>query len=113
MVPARAYVREPVPVSLTVRNAGPDPIELFLFGRTPTLDVVVTSEDGETLWHKLDDEAIPAILQVYALRPMEQIEQWTVWHPRDEVTGRCTVTGKLLTEGEPIEATSVVTVTRR
>ena len=99
-------------ISLTVENDTPRTIDLYLRGRTPTFDVVVTRVDGEIVWQRLENDIIPAIVSLRTLASAERLELTTVW---DQRTGRgsaaeigeYTARGILLLEGESQETKSV------
>jgi flagellar hook assembly protein FlgD len=78
-------------------------------GRSPTFDVIISREDGVTVWHRLQNEIIPAIALVRTLAPSEQFEITTEWDGRDSAgkpvtAGTYTARGRLLVEGEPLQA---------
>ena len=99
-------------ISLTIENDTPRTIDLYLRGRTPTFDVIVTRADGEIVWQRLENEIIPAIVRLRTLAAAERLELTTVW---DQRTGRgraaeigeYTARGVLLLEGESQETKSV------
>ena len=93
-----------VPIRLRVQNRTREPVDLYLRGRTPTFDVVV-----EVVWRRLENEIVPAILQLRTLGPSERLELEAVWDQRTSSgrpaePGEYTARGLLLTEGEPMEA---------
>ena len=99
-------------ISLTVENDTPRTIDLYLRGRTPTFDVIVTRADGAIVWQRLEDEIIPAIVSLRTLGSAERLEMATVWDQRTgrgsaAEIGKYTARGILLLEGESQETKSV------
>lgn len=99
-------------ISLTVENDTPRTIDLYLRGRTPTFDVIVTRADGEIVWQRLENEIIPAIVSLRTLASAEGLELATVWDQRtgrgsSAEAGEYTARGVLLLEGESQETKSV------
>jgi hypothetical protein len=99
-------------ITLRVRNPGDHAIDVYMRGRFPTFDVIISREDGARVWHLLQNEIIPAIALVRTLAPSEQFEISAEWDGRDS-SGKPVVAGKyiarahLLVEGEPLQAPSV------
>jgi hypothetical protein len=93
---------------LVVRNTSSHSEELILRGREPTLEVVVSRESGDVVWHSLEGRVIPAVLQMYPLAPEEKLEVSTVWDQRREkrqpLVGTYVVRASLLAEGASIAA---------
>jgi hypothetical protein len=92
-----------------VRNPGDHAIDVYMRGRSPTFDVIISRDDGATMWHRLQNEIIPAIALVRTLAPSEQFEITTEWDGRDSAgkpvtAGNYTARGRLLVEGEPLQA---------
>lgn len=103
-LPRKVMSGETVPITLRVRNAGADTLELCLRGRTITFDVDVTRGDGRAVWRRLEGQVIPAILQIRQLAPGESLVLNADWDQRgndgDVVPpGSYTVEGTLLTDG--------------
>lgn len=99
-------------ITLRVRNPGDHAIDLYMRGRTPTFDVIISREHGATVWHRLQNEIIPAIALVRTLSPSEQFELSDEWDGRDSsgnpvVAGNYTARARLLVEGEPLQAPPV------
>jgi hypothetical protein len=91
---------------LRVRNLGDRPIDLYLRGRTFTVDVIAQRTDGDTLWRRLDGEIIPAMIHHQRLVPKRSIAipvawTWTLG------TGEYQLQALLLTEGEPLPSNRV------
>ena len=112
MLPGRVRAGEPVPITLTVENRAPHAIDVYLRGRTPTFDVVVTRPDGAVAWRRLENEIIPAMLQVRTLGPAERLDLVTEWDQRTNRgrpidAGEYSARGLLLVEGDPLETSSV------
>jgi len=105
-VPARVPAGRPVPIVLRATNVSGRQRELYLLGRTATFDVTVMAEDGRTVWRRLQDSTVPAILQVRMLAPGEVLEARYDWDQRTNDgaaagPGRYTVRGALLTGSPP------------
>lgn len=107
VVPPEVRAGEVVPLTMRVRNVSARPRDLYLRGRSPTLDVIITTPNGDTLWHRLRDEVIPAILGLRALGPGEELEIEARWDQRTEdgmaaAPGEYQARGVLLTDGDPL-----------
>lgn len=94
--------------TLRVRNQAHRPLDLYLRGRTPTMDVIVTGPGGEVVWRRLEDEIIPAIVQLRVLQPGQQLEVTAEWDQRTRAGSRVApgpyaARGSLLTEGKPLD----------
>src|SRR5215213_8598683 len=83
VLPSRIRSGAPVPISLRVSNRASRTIDMYLFGREPTLDVIVENSRGETVWRRLHGEIIPAILNIRSLAPAETIEVPASWDQTD------------------------------
>ena len=99
-------------ISLTIENDTARTIDLYLRGRSPTFDVVVTRADGEIVWHRLESDILPAIVSLRTLASAERLELSTVWDQRTDrggaaEVGEYTARGVLLLEGESQETKSV------
>lgn len=111
-IPARLQVGESVTISLVVQNRTRRPLDLYLRGRSPTFDVVITRPAGEVVWQRLEHEIIPAIVNLRPLTPEERLELRVIWEPRDREgellePGEYSARGLLLTEGDPLETPPV------
>ena len=112
-VPAGVRAGAPVPIVLRVENVSPRPVELYLRGRTIAFDVVVARADGGVVWRRLEDEVIPAVVQVRALAPNETLELRAEWDQRTArgaavPAGEYVARGLLLTDRpEPLETPPV------
>lgn len=91
-----------VPIVIRVTNTTSAPVDLYLRGREVTFDIVVTDTAGSELWRRLEDETIPAILQLKTLRAGETIELRDEWNQR-------TRSGRPVGIGEYQVSASVVT----
>jgi len=102
-----------VSITLRVQNITERPLDLYLRGRTIAFDIVVTREDGSVAWRRLQDEIIPAIIQLRTLAPGETLELRAEWNQRantgDQVgPGTYMVQSFLLTDGpEPLQSPAV------
>jgi len=106
-MPERVATDEPVPITLEVRNVTDRSIDLYLTGRPIAFDLVVTEEDGEVVWRRLEGEVIPMVLRIETLEPGVALEFEETWDQRSNAgefvpPGTYTVRGKLLTEDEPL-----------
>jgi Intracellular proteinase inhibitor len=111
VAPARVRAGEAVPIRLRARNVTEKPLDLYLRGRSPTLDVIVARPSGDVVWRRLEGEIIPAIVHLRPLAPGEQLEIAASWNQRTNAgrpvdPGEYVVTGLLLVEGEPLRAPS-------
>lgn len=111
VVPPEVRRGDVVDVAFRMQNTGTRPIELYLRGRSITVDIVIT-RGQDTVWHRLADEAIPAIIQLRALAPGEVIEVYAPWNQQSGSGGRAAagdyaVRGMLLTEGRALETAPV------
>ena len=106
-LPDRVAPGEPVPITFRVENATDRSLDLYLTGRPIAFDLIVTAEDGRTVWRRLEDETIPMVLRIQSLAPGETLELGETWDQRSNAgefvpPGTYTVRGKLLTEDEPL-----------
>ena len=72
-------------ITLRVRNPGDHAIDVYMRGRSPTFDVIISREDGTKVWHLLQNEIIPAIALVRTLAPAEQFEVSAEWDGHDSL----------------------------
>ena len=96
-------------ITLRVRNPGDHAIDVYMRGRSPTFDVIISREDGAQVWHRLQNEIIPAIALVRTLAAGEQFEISAEWDGRDSsgkpvVAGNYSARALLLVEGAPLQA---------
>jgi hypothetical protein len=73
-LPARVRVGETVTIAFFAQNQTQRVLDLYLRGRSPTFDVVIARPTGEVLWQRLEDEIIPAIVNLRTLAPDERLE---------------------------------------
>jgi hypothetical protein len=111
-LPARVRVGETVTIAFFAQNQTQRVLDLYLRGRSPTFDVVIARPTGEVLWQRLEDEIIPAIVNLRTLAPDERLELRVIWEPRNRdgellEAGAYSARGLLLTEGEPLETPPV------
>ena len=112
LLPRSARAGEPISIRLRVENRTQHRIDLYLRGRTPTFDVIVARSDGVVVWHRLEDEVIPAIVSFRALAPGDHLELAATWNQRTKKrqtvgAGSYTARGLLLVEGSPLETPRV------
>jgi intracellular proteinase inhibitor BsuPI len=106
----------PVTFRLLVRNTSEQTVDLYLRGREPTADVVVSSERGDVVWHSLAGLVVPAVLQIRSLTPGDALDVSVVWDQRranaPPPPGRYVVRASLLVEGEAIESSATFVIAR-
>lgn len=107
LVPDSVRAGEPVRFTLRVQNRSQRALDLYLRGRTPTLDVVLTDTAGAVVWRRFEGQVIPAIVHLRTLGPGEQFELEATWDQRTApgtwaTPGSYTARGLLLAEGEPL-----------
>lgn len=103
IAPATARRGRRVPLKLRVRNTNDTSVDLYLMGRDPTFDVVVTSVEGAPVWRRLEGAVIPAVLRVLPLRAGEILDLKGWWDQRSSIgeivePGDYLVTAILLTD---------------
>lgn len=81
-VPRDVRAGQAVAIVLRVRNTSSRPVDLYLTGREPVLDVIVTRAAGDTVWHRLAAETIPAIAMIRPLAAGETMETAARWDQR-------------------------------
>jgi len=106
VVPERIASGEQMQVTFRVENVSGRPLELYLRGRTIAFNVIIM-RDGEVVWRRLDDDAIPAILRLEMLERGGILELTDSWDQRSAKgervpPGEYTVRVELLTDREPI-----------
>jgi len=100
---------EPVPIAIRLENTGKRPLDLYLRGRTIAFDIFVNRPDGTVVWQRLENEIIPAIIQLKVLQPGEVVVLKDKWTQRDNqakpvAPGSYVVRGAVLTDGlAPLE----------
>jgi hypothetical protein len=107
--PARVRTGEHVTFTLVVRNGTGRPMDLYLRGRTPTMDLVVETVVGAVVWRQLEGAIIPAIALLHQLPAEGQLEVPVTWDQRTREgapvgPGRYRVRGSLLVETGLMEA---------
>lgn len=97
-----------VELRLVVTNESSKPVDLYLRGREPTMDVEVTRENGNVVWRRLEGEIIPAVLHVYTLARRAHLYVDAMWDLRVEgesvTPGDYVVNAFLLAEDSPVAA---------
>lgn len=93
-----------IPITLHIENKNAEPLELYLRGREPTYDLIVTARDGDVVWRRLEKEVVPAILRLELLEPGQILYFRDSWNQRDNAgepvpPGSYTVRGTVLTDG--------------
>lgn len=102
-MPSTARAGEGIRVALHVRNGGPDPVELPLLGRAPTLEVVVADGAGRRVWNLLHGETVQAALSLHPLPAGETLVRGCGFGARGNdgaplAPGAYTVTAEILAE---------------
>jgi hypothetical protein len=106
--PERARLGSTIPIVIRLENVGETPLELYLRGRTVAYDILIRDGNGRVVWHRLEGEIVPGIIQVRILNPREALEfshEWDQRTNRQEVVeaGLYTAEGLVLTDGpEPL-----------
>jgi hypothetical protein len=108
-VPREARAGDAVRVVLRVRNGAGRAVDVYLRGREPTLDVVVETAAGDTVWRRLEGAVIPAIVGLRPLAPGQTLEVAAVWDQRGRAgrpvePGDYVVRAALLGESAPLTA---------
>jgi hypothetical protein len=100
--PATAPAGEPVPIVLRLTNRTARALTLTLQGRPLAYDVSVITEQGVTVWRRLEGEVVTAILALRTLAPGASLTFEAVWngqdHGRPARPGRYRVEGRLPTD---------------
>ena len=111
--PARE-IRSGAAVTFTLRaeNTAGRALDLYLTGREPTIDVELLDASGRSLWRRLEDEVVPAILQLVPLAAGDSLVVRATWpgrlrDGRAPEPGDYTARARLLTEGGSIESPTV------
>ena len=102
-MPSDVALGAPVPITLRVENTSARMLTLSVRGRTPTFDVRVIGERGDTVWHRLADQVVPAVVQIRELAPGEALVVGDTWPQRTNrgasaPAGRYAVHATLLTD---------------
>lgn len=102
--PDRAPVGSMVPIVIRLENAGEARLELYLRGRTIAYDILIRDPTGRVVWHRLEGEIVPGIIQLRILKPREVLElshEWDQRTNREELVepGLYTAEGLVLTDG--------------
>lgn len=97
-LPARARIREVVPLIIRVVNTSSTPVQLYFTGREITVDLLILDDQGLSL-RKLDGQPLQAILRLETLGAGDTLTVRDAWH--FERAGRYSVTAMLLGEAAP------------
>ena len=82
MVVPQASYGETVQIKLTLRNVSDEPVSFYL-GGGPGHDFVVTTPDGEEVWHSMCAKISNAALFSETLEPGEELEFIGEWEQVD------------------------------
>jgi hypothetical protein len=101
----------PVRIRLVVENLTDRSLDLYLRGRQISFDLVVEARAGDTVWRRLENEVIPAILRLETLAPRQSLTLEDTWDQRSNQGARVPpgayrVHAELLTEGDPLVSPS-------
>ncbi|MBA3343647.1 MAG: hypothetical protein H0T48_17660 [Gemmatimonadaceae bacterium] len=103
IAPATVRRGRRIPFKLRVGNASDTSLDLYLRGREPTFDIVVTDAEGARVWRRLEGAVIPAVLRVLPMRAGEVLVLKAGWDQRGSTgeiveSGDYLVTAILLTD---------------
>jgi hypothetical protein len=107
----QARVSDSMTATLRVKNIAVRPLDLYLRGRTVTVDVVAERGDGGQVWRRLDGAVVPAIVHHRRLGPDEALDVPISWS-WSLTAGEYRLHALLLTEGEPLASDRVSVVLR-
>lgn len=101
--PASVSLGASVAVAGTVENATDRDLTLYLRGREPTFDLEVADAAGGTVWRRLHDSIVPAVLRVETLAPGAALAFAHTWDQRSNAgapvpRGEYALTVRLLLE---------------
>ena len=106
--PESARLGSTVQIAIRLENLGETPLELYLRGRAIAYDILIADAAGRVVWHRLEGDVIPAIIQVKVLNPGDMFELSHTWGQRTNsgeavLPGIYTLRGIVLTDGpEPL-----------
>lgn len=108
-MPERVPRGTPVPITFRIENVTDRTLTLHLTGRQIAFDIVVARPDGTTVWRRLHDEVIQAILRLDTLPPGDALVLEDTWDQRSDdgdpvPAGEYRVHGELLTEADPLRS---------
>jgi hypothetical protein len=106
-LPAEAAGGEEIPITFRVANVSGAPLDLYLQGREITFDVIVADAAGDTVWNRLHERIVPAILRLETLAADASLELTHTWDQRSNdgtrvAPGNYRVHAALLTETRPL-----------
>jgi hypothetical protein len=81
-VPPEVPRGAPVALTLRLKNASEQPVEVALGGRPPH-DFVITQADGTAVWRWTHGQAVPLILALITLSPAQELEFTAEWAQHD------------------------------
>jgi hypothetical protein len=92
-----------VPLLFAVSNPGKIPVTLYLMGRAPTADFLVTDSRGGAVWSLRHGQTLMVSLQVYPLGAGKSLSFRHVWNQHSNSrmpvpAGNYLVRGMLLTD---------------
>lgn len=89
---------------IRIKNVSETPLELYLRGRTIAYDILIRDATGRVVWHRLEGDIIPGIIQFKVLNSGEVLELSHEWNQRTNrgkavEPGLYTAQGIVLTDG--------------
>jgi hypothetical protein len=81
-VPESSQLGSIIPIAIRLENTGNSRLDLFLRGRTIAFDVLIRDAAGSLVWHHLEGEIVPAIVQIKVLEPGQVLELSCDWNQR-------------------------------
>lgn len=100
-------------LALGIRNAGAEPLTLYLRGRTIAFDFIVADRAGRVVWQRLHNAIVPGIIQAVVLRPGQSRVFRHTWDLKNDAgrpipPGEYSVAGLLLRDQpEPLRSLPV------
>jgi hypothetical protein len=82
----------------TVTNPSKTPATLYLMGRAPTADFLITDSRGSAVWNLRHGETLMASLQVYPLAAGKSLSFRKIWDQRSN-SGKPVLAGNYLVRG--------------
>lgn len=112
-LPETVLAGNAIPITLRIENKSAETVELYLHGREPVYDFVVSTIGGEVIWRRLEGEVVQAILRLELLEPGQILEFRDNWDQTDNAgetvpPGDYTVRGTVLSDGsQTLESAAV------
>jgi hypothetical protein len=92
-----------VAISMRIENKSAEPLELYLRGREPVYDFLVSTIAGDVVWRRLEGEVAQAILRLELIEAGQVLEFRDSWDQRDNAgqlvsPGAYTIRGIVLSD---------------